>query len=220
VSDQPVEDGRRALRPPARRAGRTAPALSAPQKLFVVTGPSGAGKGTLIKGLLERRSDLELAVSATTRPRRPGEVEGTDYYFLSEEEFNRLVEAGEFLEYVTFLHQRSGTLFSELERIAKKGKACLLELEPTGALRVRDLVSGSVTIFVTAPIEELERRLRERATESAGEIEERLKLAREHQQLAGEFDYVVINDDVERAVDELDRIVTKELETTGRLSAT
>ena len=160
-------------------------------------------------------------MSATTRPRRPGEVDGRDYYFLPEEEFDRRAQDGEFLEYVTFLHQRSGTLFSEIERIAKKGKACLLELEPTGALRVRDLVPGSVTIFVTAPIEELERRLRERATESAGEIEERLELAREHQKLAGEFDYVVVNDEVERAVDELDSIVTKELgKTPGTLRAT
>jgi guanylate kinase len=159
-------------------------------------------------------------VSATTRARRPGEVEGRDYYFLSEDEFERRVQNGEFLEDVTFLHQRSGTLFSELERIAKKGNACLLELEPTGALRVRDIVPGSVTIFVTAPLEELERRLRERATESAGEIEERLALAREHQKLAGEFDYVVVNDDVERAVEELDRIVNKEIQTPGTLSTT
>ena len=149
-------------------------------------------------------------MSATTRPRRPGEIDGRDYYFLSEDEFERRAQDGEFLEYVTFLHQRSGSLFSEIERIAKKGKACL-----------RDLVPGSVTIFVTAPIEELERRLRERATESAGEIEERLELARQHQKLAGEFDYVVVNDEVERAVDELDRIVTKELEKTpGTLRTT
>jgi guanylate kinase len=186
----------------------------------VVTGPSGAGKGTLIKALLERRSDLELAVSATTRPRRPGEVDGRDYYFISDEEFDRRVAGDEFLEYVTFVNQRSGTLLSEIDRISAQGKACLLELEPTGALRVRDLVPGSVTIFVTAPLEELERRLRERATESAGEIDERLDLAREHQKLAEEFHYVVENDDLERAVAELDGIVTKELAVIGRLSAT
>jgi guanylate kinase len=169
---------------------------------------------------LQRRSDLELAVSATTRPRRPGEVEGVHYYFLPDEEFDRRVEEGEFLEYVTFLHQRSGTLRSEIDRIGAKGKSVLLELEPTGALAVRNLVPGSVTIFVTAPLRELERRLRERATESAGEIEERLQLAREQQQLADEFHYVVVNDDVERAVEELDGIITKELSCVGRLSAT
>jgi guanylate kinase len=188
-------------------------------KLFVVTGPSGAGKGTLIAGLLERRDDLELAVSATTRPRREGEVEGVHYYFISDAEFDRRVAAGEFLEYVTFVHQRSGTLLSEIDRIAAKGKSCLLELEPTGALRVRDLVPGSVTIFVTAPLPELERRLRERATESAGEIEERLALAKDHQGLAHEFHYIVENDDVGRAVTELDGIVTRETARVGRLSA-
>jgi guanylate kinase len=220
MPDQPVEDGRRAVRPAARGAGRPAPPLSERAKLFVVTGPSGAGKGTLIKALLERRSDLELAVSATTRPRREGEVDGVHYHFISDEEFDRRVEDGDFLEYVTFLHQRSGTLRSEIDRIAAKGKACLLELEPTGALRVRDLVPGSVTIFVTAPLPELERRLRERATESSGEIEERLELAKDHQKLAGEFHHVVVNDDVERAVGELDEIVTKALNHVGRLSAT
>jgi guanylate kinase len=220
VPDQPVEDGRRAVRPPAGGAGRAAPPLTERARLFVVTGPSGAGKGTLIKALLERRNDLELAVSATTRPRREGEVDGVHYHFISDEEFDRRVENGEFLEYVTFLHQRSGTLRSEIDRIAAKGKACLLELEPTGAIRVRDLVPGSVTIFVTAPLAELERRLRERATESAGEIDERLALAREHQALAGEFHYVVENDDLERAVEELDEIVTKALSDVGRLSAT
>jgi guanylate kinase len=220
VPDQPVEDGRRAVRPSAGRAGRAAPALNSRTKLVVVTGPSGAGKGTLIKALLERRSDLELAVSATTRPRRPGEVEGRDYYFISDEEFDRRVAADDFLEYVTFVNQRSGTLLSEIDRISAKGKACVLELEPTGALRVRELVPGSVTVFVTAPLAELERRLRERATESAGEIDERLELAREHQKLAGEFQYVVENDELERAVTELDGIVTKELAVVGRLSAT
>jgi guanylate kinase len=127
------------------------------------------------------------------------------------------VAAGEFLEYVSFVTQRSGTLHAEIERIVAAGRTCLLELEPTGALAVRDLVPGSVTIFVDAPIRELERRLRERATESAGEIDERLVLAREHRKLAGEFDYVVENDDVERAVSRIEEIVDREL--AGKLSA-
>jgi guanylate kinase len=156
-------------------------------------------------------------VSATTRPRRPGEVDGVHYYFMSDEEFDRRIAAGEFLEHVNFVAQRSGTLHSEIERIVAKGHSCLLELEPTGALTVRDLVSGSVTIFVNAPLEELERRLRERATESAGEISERLALAREHQKLAGEFDYVIVNDDVAHAVDRLEEIVDAEL--VGKLPA-
>jgi guanylate kinase len=130
---------------------------------------------------------------------------------MTDEEFDRRIAAGDFLEYVTFVTQRSGTLHSEIERILAMGHACLLELEPTGALAVRDLVPGSVTIFVNAPLEELERRLRERATESAGEIDERLALARKHQTLAGEFDYVVENDDLERAVSEIEAILEREL---------
>jgi guanylate kinase len=156
-------------------------------------------------------------VSATTRPRRPGEVNGVHYYFLSDDEFDRRVAAGEFLEYVTFVSQRSGTLHSEIERIAANGHACLLELEPTGALAVRDLVPASVTIFVDAPLQVLERRLRERATESAGEIGERLALAREHRKLSGEFDYFVENDELQRAVDRLEEIVDREL--AGKLPA-
>jgi guanylate kinase len=221
VPHQSVEDDGRALRPAASRARRPLAALTSRPKLFVVTGPSGAGKGTLIAKLLERRPDLEVAVSATTRPRRPGEVEGVHYYFLSDDEFDERNLAGEFLEYVTFLPgHRSGTLRSELDRILARGHVCILELEPQGALAVRDLVPGSVTIFVNAPLAELGRRLRERATESAGEIDERLRLARAQQELAGEFQYVVANDDLERAVDELEGIVTREAASAGKLSAT
>ena len=146
-------------------------------------------------------------------------MEGREYYFLGDDEFDRRLAAGEFLEYVTFpWGQRSGTLYSEIDRIAAKGRACLLELELHGAVEVRDRVEGSVTIFVDAPLRELERRLRERATESAGEIDERLALAREQQRLAHEFDYVVVNDDLGRAVAELEEIVEREV-ATARLRA-
>jgi guanylate kinase len=221
VPDQPVEDGRRTVRPSAHRAGRAAPPLSDGPKLFVITGPSGAGKGTLIKGLLERRSDLELAVSATTRGRRPGEVDGKDYNFLSEEEFLERVERGEFLEHVVYVSGRYGTLRSEIERIFADGRSCVLELETVGAKKVQGSWPGAVTIFIAAPsFEELERRLRERATESSGVIEERLEVARRQMEEADDFAYVVVNDDVERAVEELDGTVTKELASVGRLSAT
>jgi guanylate kinase len=191
-------------------------------KLFVVTGPSGAGKGTLIRALIERRDDLEVATSATTRPQRPGEEEGRDYYFLTEEEFLGRIEAGDFLEHVVYVSgQRYGTLRSEVARIHAAGKNVVLELETRGARAVREAESSAVTIFITPPsFAELERRLRERATESSGEIEERLELAREQMQEAGDFDYVVMNDDVERAVAELDGIVTREAAGVGRLSAT
>jgi guanylate kinase len=134
------------------------------------------------------------------------------YYFLTDEEFDRRLAAGAFLEYVRFpWGQRSGTLYSEIERIAARERSPLLELELQGAMSVRDRVPGSVTIFVDAPLAELERRLRERATESAGEIDERLALAREQRKLAGEFAYVVVNDDLSRAVRELEGLIESEL---------
>ena len=191
-------------------------------KLFVVTGPSGAGKGTLIRALIERRDDLEVAISATTRPQRPGEEDGHDYYFLTEEEFLGRIQAGDFLEHVVYVSgQRYGTLRSEVARIHAVGKSVVLELETKGARAVRDAESSAVTIFIAPPsFAELERRLRERATESSGEIDERLELAREQMREADDFDYVVMNDDVERAVTELDGIVTREAADVGRLSAT
>ena len=186
---------------------------SARGPVFVVTGTSGAGKGTLVKALLARVPELELAISATTRARRPGEEHGRHYWFLSPEEFDRRSESGAFLEVYEFpWGQRSGTLWSELDRIARAGRAPLLELETNGALVVRDRVPRSVTIFIKAPtFEELERRLRERATESAGEIDERLRLARLQLEQAREFSHVVVNEDVERATDELVEIVDGEL---------
>jgi guanylate kinase len=187
----------------------------------VITGTSGAGKGTLEKPLLERVPELELAVSATTRARRPSEREGREYYFVSADDFQRLVDGNEFIEHVTHpWGPRHGTLRSEIERIRGAGRIPVLDLETEGALVVRDEVPGAVTIFVRAPsFTELERRLRERATESAGEIEERLARAREQLGQAGEFDYVIVNDDLERAVDELVAIVERELQAAGTISA-
>ena len=180
--------------------------------VFVVTGPSGAGKGTLINGLVERVPGLEVAVSATTRPQRPGEVDGQDYWFLTDEEFTRRVAGGEFLEWVSYVSgRRYGTLRSEIERITKEDSVCVLELELEGALKVQREIPGSVTIFIVADVGELERRLRERATESTGEIGERIELAREQFTRAHEFRYMVRNDDLERATAALAALVECEL---------
>jgi guanylate kinase len=184
--------------------------------VFVVTGTSGAGKGTLEKALLVQIPELALAVSATTRERREGEEDGREYWFLSDEEFDERLGAGDFLEFVEFpWGQRSGTLRSEIARIQAAGKIPLLDLEPMGALEVKRTVPGAVTIFVEAPsFDENERRLRARATESEGEIEERLDLAREQLEQADEFDHKLVNDDVDRALVELEGIVRNALSAT------
>ena len=177
--------------------------------VLVVTGPSGAGKGTLIHELVGRVPGIEVTVSATTRERRSGEEDGRDYWFLTDDDFRERVAHGEFLEHVEYVSgHRYGTLRSELERIAGNGHVPLLELETEGALSVKHDVEGAVTIFISARVEELERRLRERATESSGEIHERIELARKQLEQAGEFDYVIENDDLGRAVAELVRLVS------------
>jgi guanylate kinase len=176
--------------------------------VLVVTGPSGAGKGTLIRELVDRVQGIEATVSATTRARRRGEEDGREYCFLTDEEFLARVARGEFLEHVEYVSgHRYGTLRSELDRIAGSGHVPLLELETEGALRVKHGVPGAVTIFISARVDELERRLRERATESAGEIGERIELARQQLEQAGEFDYVIENDDLELAVAKLTDLV-------------
>ena len=179
-----------------------------PPTVLVVTGPSGAGKGTLIRELVERVPEIEVTVSATTRAQRPGEEDGREYWFLTDADFLSRVAHGDFLEHVEYVSgHRYGTLRSELERIAAHGHLPLLELETEGALRVEREVPGAVTIFISARVDELERRLRERATESAGEIGERIALARKQLEQAGEFDYVIENDELERAVEELTTLV-------------
>ena len=181
-------------------------------RVFVITGPSGAGKGTLIQRLLDRLPELEVAVSATTRLQRPGEVDGREYWVLDEQEFVRRIERGEFLEHVQFVGGRYGTLSTEIERISADGRVCVLELEIDGALRVQEEVPGSVTLFIAADVAELERRLLARATESEGEIGMRIELARHQHEQAYRFRYMVRNDDVARATEALAALVERELQ--------
>ena len=161
----------------------------------------------------------QVVLRARLDERRRGEEDGREYWFLSDTDFHARVEHGEFLEHVEFVSGHCyGTLRSELARIAGNGHTPLLELETEGALRVKHEVPGAVTIFISARVEELERRLRERATESSGEIHERIELARKQLEQAGEFDHVIENDDLERATEELAGIVAGLLAPAGTMS--
>ena len=192
--------------------------MSESSPVFVVTGPSGAGKGTLIRALVERIAELEVAVSATTRPLRPGEENGREYWFLSEEEFTRRVDENGFLEWVEYVSRwRYGTLRSEIDRVAANGRVCVLELELDGALHVQAEMPSACTIFIAADVTELERRLRDRATESTGEIDDRIALARHQLEQAHRFRYMVRNDDVVRAGEVLAAIVERELVLAGTM---
>jgi guanylate kinase len=189
--------------PDARGAGR-----GHRPRVIVVSGPSGAGKGTLIQRILPRFPRLTVAVSATTRPMRPGEMHGRDYYFLAPEEFEYRVRTGDFLEHVTYADNRYGTLRSEVQRILEDGRSVILEIELRGARAVRAALPDAVAVFIQPPsLEELGRRLRERATERDHEIRARLRESVAELDAISEFDHVVVNRDVAEAADELARIV-------------
>jgi guanylate kinase len=181
-------------------------------KVFVITGPSGVGKGTLIRTLLQRVPELELAVSATTRRPRPGETHGVDYHFLSDDEFERRVQAGEFVEHARYSGRRYGTLRSELEQRLAGGHPVVLEIEVQGARQIREAMPEAVQIFIAPPSEEaLRTRLVGRGTDDAEQVAARLDTARAELRAQDEFGHVVINDRLEDASDALEHCVRRHL---------
>lgn len=177
-------------------------------RVFVITGPSGVGKGTLIRGLMERLGELELSVSATTRAPRPGERDGVDYHFLTREEFERRVAAGEFVEHADYAGRSYGTLRSELEERVRAGAPVVLEIEVQGARQVRRSVPDAVQVFIAPPsLDALRTRLVGRGTDDPEEVERRLRVAAEELAAQAEFAHVVVNDRLEDALAQLTEVV-------------
>lgn len=187
--------------------------MTAPQsKVFVITGPSGVGKGSLIGRLRQEHPEIELSVSATTRRPRAGEADGVDYHFLSPEDFNTRVEAGEFLEHARYSGNRYGTLRSEVEHRIENGHPVVLEIEVQGARQIRNTMPGAVQVFIAPPrLESLRQRLESRGTDGSEAIEARLEVAEEELRARGEFAHEVVNDDLDRAAGELEAIVRRKL---------
>jgi len=181
-------------------------------KVFVITGPSGVGKGSLISRLRSQVPEIELSVSATTRTPRQGEAAGIDYHFLSPEDFERRVEEGEFLEHARYSGNRYGTLRSEVEGRLAAGHPVVLEIEVQGARQIRTTMPEAVQVFIAPPgIESLRQRLESRGTDEQSAIEARLKVAVEELAAQGEFPHQVVNDDLDRAAGELEAIVRGKL---------
>jgi guanylate kinase len=181
-------------------------------RIFVITGPSGVGKGTLIRGLMERLPGLALSISATTRPPREGERDGVDYYFLSPEEFERHVQTGDFVEHADYAARRYGTLRSELARRMERGSAVVLEIEVQGARQVRRSVPDAVQVFIAPPsLDALRTRLIGRGTDDHEEVERRLRVAEQELEAQPEFAHVVVNDRLDEALEQLVGIVSAAL---------
>ena len=178
----------------------------------MITGPSGVGKGTLIRGLLERVPGLELSVSATTRAPRPGEEDGVHYHFLSDAQFRDRVGAGDFVEHASYSGNRYGTLRSELDRRVAAGVPVVLEIEVQGARQVREAMPDAVQVFIAPPsLEALRVRLVGRGTDDAEAVSERLRTAERELEAQPEFGHVVVNDRLDEATSELEKIVTEAL---------
>jgi guanylate kinase len=188
--------------------------------VFVITGPSGVGKGTLIRGLLELVPELELSVSATTRPPRPGERGGVDYHFLTPQEFDAHLVAGDFIEHAAYSGHRYGTLRSELDRRLRAGVPVVLEIEVQGARQVREAMPSSVAVFIAPPSRgALRARLVGRGTDTPEQVDDRMRTAEQELEAQPEFAHVVVNDRLEQATAQLAGIVRGAMASSGRAHA-
>lgn len=179
--------------------------------LVIFSGPSGSGKGTIMKSLLAGRDDTVLSVSMTTRAPRPGEIDGYHYHFVTHEEFQKTIEEDGFLEYAEYNGNFYGTPEAPIRRLLNEGKNVMLEIEVQGAEKVMDHRSDVVSIFITIPsFEELERRLRGRGTESEEVIRGRMKTSQYELSRAFRYQYIVLNDEVEKAVERINTIIDAE----------
>lgn len=186
--------------------------------LVVLSGPSGVGKGTVRKALFQMpEQNFTYSVSMTTRNKRPGEVDGVDYYFVTKEEFQKRIKENKFLEHAEFVGNYYGTPLDKVEERLQEGKEVILEIEVEGALQVRDKVKDAVLIFLVPPCKEaLYNRLKSRGTESPEVIEERIKKANREFKLAYKYDYIVVNDEVVNAADRIMAIIRAEHAKTER----
>lgn len=181
------------------------------KKLFVISGSSGVGKGTVLKGFLEKNPNFMLSISCTTRAPRKGEVDGVNYFFLTKEEFQNCIDNDKFLEWAEFAGNRYGTKKKYIQQCLEEGKDIILEIDTQGALQVKKQMPEAVLIFICPPsIEALENRLRGRHTEDEATIQKRLQEVKTELERAEKFDYKVVNDDLEKAIAELEKIIIGE----------
>ncbi len=182
------------------------------KKLFVVSGSSGVGKGTVLKGFLQKNPDFMLSISCTTRSPREGEIDGVNYFFMTKEDFKQCIENNKFLEWAEFAGNFYGTKKKFINKCLEEGKNIILEIDTKGALQVKKQMPEAVLIFICPPsLEALEKRLRGRHTEDEATIQKRMQEVKEELHRAENFDYKIVNDDLDRTISEFENIIKLEL---------